>query len=102
MASPAGPGATTTPFEALLSMRSDSLGAMVRRLQIPKPPPTRKADMAAVIERHLSDASLRKLRNGLDDVQQQAVGETLQGPRGEFEPDRFQARTARCPRTSAR
>ena len=41
MPSPAGPGATTTPLEALLSMRSDSLGAMVRRLQIPRPPPTR-------------------------------------------------------------
>ena len=39
MPSLAGPGATTTPFEALLSMRSDSPGAMVRRLQIPRPPP---------------------------------------------------------------
>ena len=53
--------------------------------------------MAAVIERHLSGASLRKLRNGLDNVQQQAVGETLQGPRGEFEPDRFQARYGSLP-----
>ena len=50
MARPAGPGATTLS-EALLSMKSDSLGAMVRQLPIPKPRPTRKADMAAAVER---------------------------------------------------
>ena len=65
MARPAGPGATTLSA-ALLSMRGDNLAAMLRRLQTPTPRPTRKADMAAVIERHLSGASLRKLWDGLD------------------------------------
>lgn len=96
MARPAGPGATTLS-EALLSMKSDSLGAMVRQLPIPTPRPTRKADMAAVIKRHLSGASLRKLWDGLDAMQQRAVGEALYGPRGEFEPDRFQAKYGSLP-----
>lgn len=96
MARPVERGAATLS-EALLSMRGDDLGAMLRRLQTPKPRPTRKADMVAAIERHLSGASLRKLWDGLDDLQQLAVGETLYDPCGEFEPDRFQAKYGSLP-----
>ena len=96
MARPADPGATTLSA-ALLSMRGDNLAAMLRRLQTPTPRPTRKADMAAVIKRHLSGASLRKLWDGLDGLQQRAVGETLYDPNGEFDPDRFQAKYGSLP-----
>ena len=87
MARPAGSGATTLS-EALLSMRGDNLAAMLRRLQTPTPRPTRKADMAAVIERHLSGASLRKLWDGLDAIQQRKPPAFAWRPASAISPSR--------------
>ncbi len=53
---------------------------MVIWLSVPTPRPTRKDDMAAAIDRHLSGASLRRLWDDLDDIGQLAVREALQGP----------------------
>ena len=87
MARPADPGATTLS-EALLSMKRDSLGAMVRQLPIPTPRPTRKADMAAVIEHHHSGASLRKLWDGLDAMQQRKPPAFAWRPASAISPSR--------------
>lgn len=55
--------------DALASLSNDNLRAMMNPLAVPKPWPTRKADMAAVIESRLAGESLRRLWTDLDETQ---------------------------------
>ena len=52
---------------------------MVKRLAVPRPRPTRKAEMAAAVERHLGNAPFRQCWDGLDGIKQTAVREVLCG-----------------------
>ena len=85
-----------TLSEVLAWLNNDDLRVMVNWLSVPKPRPTRKADMVAAIARRLSGASLRCLWDGLDELQRLAVGEALHDPKG-YAPDRFRARYGALP-----
>ena len=52
MVRPAGPR-NATLSDALASLRSEDLRPMMSRLSVPKPRPTRKADMVAAVESRL-------------------------------------------------
>jgi hypothetical protein len=55
--------------------------------------PTRKAEIVALMVRHLEDAErLRELWRSLDTLQQAAVSEALASPEGRFDPERFHAK----------
>lgn len=82
--------------KALGALNNRDLAVMVRWLSVPKPPPTRKADMIAAIERRLGGASLRRLWDDLDEVQRLAVGEALHDAGG-FEAARFGAKYGAFP-----
>ena len=59
--------------------------------------PTRKAEIVAVLERHLTGKSLTRLWHDLDETQRLAVGETLYNPDGEFAETRFRAKYGAMP-----
>ena len=67
-------------------------------LPVPKPRPTRKADMAKAIEGYLHGSSLRTIWETLGEHQQLAVRETLHGFGGEFDPERFKAKYGKLPK----
>ncbi len=54
--------------------------------------PTRKADLVAVIIRHLDGERLRTVWQGLDELQRAAVAEVVHSSATEFPADRFQAK----------
>jgi hypothetical protein len=55
--------------------------------------PTRKAELVALILRHLEDADrLRQLWNSLDTLQQAAVAEVVHSPANQFDADGFRAK----------
>ncbi len=87
---------TPTLAKALAALSNHDLRVMVNWLSVPKPQPTRKADMVAAIEGRLAGASLRRLWDGLDELQRLAVGEALHDAEG-FEPERFEARYGALP-----
>ncbi len=87
--------------KALASLSNDDLRVMVNWLSVPKPRPTRKADMVAAIESRLAGASLRRLWDDLDEVQRLAVSEALHDAEG-FEADRFEAKYDAFPAGFAR
>ena len=82
--------------KALSWLNNDDLRVMVNWLSVPKPRPSRKADMIAAIERRLAGASLGCLWDGLDELQRLAVGEALHNANG-YEPDRFEAKYGALP-----
>ena len=86
-----------TLSDALASLRSDELRPMMSRLSVPKPRPTRKADMIAAIESRLAGGSLRGLWDNLDEIQQLAVSEALHDPHGGFHSTRFKAKYGALP-----
>jgi hypothetical protein len=59
--------------------------------------PTRKADIAAVIIRHLEGERLRTLWQCLDELQRAAVAEVVHSDSSQFAADRFRAKYGRDP-----
>ena len=82
---------TPTLAKALAALNNRDLRVMVNWLSVPKPQPTRKADMIAAIEGRLSGASLLRLWDDLDEVERLAVSEALHDTEG-FEAARFEAK----------
>jgi len=62
-----------------------------------QPVPTRKADLAAVIKRHLAGERLKTVWQGLDDLQRAAVAEVVHSSSTQFLADRFFAKYGRSP-----
>src|SRR5579871_2034491 len=81
---------------ALEAQTVDQLKPLVALLHTTERP-TRKADLVAVIIRHLEGDGLEKLWSQLDELQKAAVAETLYAPDGRFHPDRFRAKYAKDP-----
>ncbi len=65
--------------DALHLPNSEDAQRMMNWLAVPKPRPTRKAEMAAAICQRLAGDPLRRLWSNLDEIQQLAVRETLYG-----------------------
>ena len=86
-----------TLIEALMLINADELRPMLPHAGVPKPLPTRKADMAEAIARRLSGGLLRAAWDCLDATQQLAVGEVLHGHGGAFSANRFRARYGKLP-----
>ncbi len=84
-----------TVHEALDLLTVDKLKQLVALLPTNKRP-TRKADLAAVIEQHLVGEKLRALWEQLDDKQKLAVAETIYSE-GIFNADRFKAKYGALP-----
>ena len=59
--------------------------------------PTRKADLAAVIMRHLGGERLRTVWQSLDELQRAAVAEVVHSSSTAFSADRFRAKYGRDP-----
>ena len=59
--------------------------------------PTRKADIAAVIKRHLDGERLKAVWQDLDDLQRAAVAEVVHSSSTRFLADRFAAKYGRSP-----
>jgi hypothetical protein len=60
-------------------------------------PPSRKADIAAVIVRHLAGERLRTVWQGLDELQQAAVAEVVHSDSSRFDAARFRAKYGKDP-----
>lgn len=88
----------STVSEALLLLNAEDLRCLMNTLPVPKPRPTRKADMAKAIEGYLRGSSLRWIWETLDEQQQLAVRETLHGIDGEFNPEQFKAKYGKLPK----
>ena len=86
-----------TISEALSLLPGDALRPLMGLLPIARPLPTRKADMVAAIERHLSGSSLRELWDRLDETQQLAVSEALSDPHAILHPHPFKAKYGKLP-----
>ena len=86
-----------TLSDALALLRSEDLRPMMSRLSVPKPRPTRKADMVAAVENRLVGESLRRLWDDLDETQRFAVSEALHDPESGFHPKRFKAKYGALP-----
>ncbi len=78
-------------------LNGDLLRRMLKRLSIPKPHPTRKADMIAAISGRLTGDFLRYLWNLLDEIEQLAVREALFDPDRQLDRKRFLARYGALP-----
>jgi hypothetical protein len=59
--------------------------------------PTRKAEIAAVIKRHLDGERLKSVWQGLDELQRAAVAEVVHSSTSHFLADRFAAKYGRSP-----
>lgn len=59
--------------------------------------PTRKADLVSLIARHLDGERLRTLWDRLDEMQKQAVSETMYAADGMFHAEKFQAKYGSLP-----
>ena len=86
-----------TIAEALSLLPGDVLRPMMGLLPRARPLPTRKADMVAEIEHHLSGTSLEKLWDKLDGTQRLAVSEALDTPHGVFDQHQFKAKYGKLP-----
>ena len=75
----------------------DMLRKMVNQLPIPKPHPTRKADLIVAIVDKLTDDYLRELWDNLGEKEQLAVRETLYDPVGELDRKQFLAKYGALP-----
>ncbi|MCY4212039.1 MAG: helicase-associated domain-containing protein [Gammaproteobacteria bacterium] len=90
-------GVPQTLLEALREHNVDALRQLMKALSIPKPQPTRKADMVHVVaERMADDALLRDIWAQLDAPERMAVRETIHGD-GKFNAVRFQAKHGALP-----
>jgi hypothetical protein len=88
--------AIPTVHAALDLLTVDRLKQLVALLPTNKRP-TRKMDLAAVIEQYLVGEKLRALWEQLDDKQKLAVAETIYSVDGTFNADRFRAKYGALP-----
>lgn len=84
-------------LQALSLLQGEDLRRMVNWLSVPKPRPTRKHEMAAAVGKRLAGASLRRLWDDLDEIQQLAVREALYGSREGLAWRRFEAKYGERP-----
>lgn len=75
----------------------EHLKAMMQWLSPPKPWPTRKADLVEAVEGALHGESLRRIWDGLDDLEKLAVSEALHGDWG-YDRARFAAKYGAQPK----
>ena len=61
------------------------------------PVPTRKAELAHIVAKHLAGAGLRTAWQSLDELQKAAVAEVVHSPDTQFPADRSQAKYGRVP-----
>lgn len=90
-----------TLSEALNFLTVDQLKELIALLP-ETTKPTRKAELVAGLEHHLSGKPLRELWSSLDDTQQLAVRETLYSPDGRFDATRFRAKYGTMPNLGTR
>lgn len=86
-----------TLSDALMLIGVERIRPLLTLLSLPKPLPTRKADMVQAIVDRLSGRGLRHTWDRLDETQQLAVRETLHGADGSFDPARFQGKYGKLP-----
>ena len=91
------PGPDATLPEVLAQQSADHLRGLLALLPRERPRPTRKAELAAAIERRLAGDRLHELWSRLTRIQRHAVGEVLYGRDGAFHPSRFQAKYGSLP-----
>ena len=93
----AGTHAPLTLLDGLQEHTTDVLRRLMKALSVPKPLPTRKADMVqAVAVRMEDDALLSAIWEQLDPQEQMAVRETVHDD-GTFNPTRFLAKYGKLP-----
>ncbi len=85
-----------TLVEALQNQTVDTLRPMMALLSVPKPRPTRKADMVEMVHQRLEEG-LRDIWELLDDIERLAVREAVHG-NGLFDGARFHARYGASPK----
>jgi hypothetical protein len=76
-------------------MNADDLKRLAKHIN--QKIPTRKADIAAVIKRHLDGERLISVWQDLDDLQRAAVAEVVHSSSSHFLADRFAAKYGRSP-----
>jgi len=86
----------STVREALDMRTVDDLKKLAALLPGTSKPP-RKGELIDLIERHLSDDSLRKLWDQLDETQRLAVAETVHADSPVFQANRFKAKYGKSP-----
>ena len=86
-----------TLSEALNLLTIDQLQELIVLFPDDKTRPTRKADLVAMIERHLAGERLKEIWGRLDEIQQSAVSETLYGADGRFDARQFRAKYRAMP-----
>lgn len=92
-----------TYFDALEESTVEMLRPMMQALSIPKPQPTRKADIVQAIARRMEDdALLRVIWEQLDAQQQMAVRETVHDAGSSLDVTRFSAKHGGLPAGFAR
>jgi hypothetical protein len=92
-------GIPTLDMALLEFINSDDLKKLAALTE--EKPPTRKADLAAVIKRHLDGDRLRTVWQCLDELQRAAVAEVVHSSSTEFLADRFHAKYGRSPNWGA-
>ena len=92
-----GPRRDATLAEILGNESAGHLRSLLDCLPRERPRPTRKAEMAAAIERRLAGELLNKLWDRLNRYQRHAVGEVLYRTDGAFHPNRFRAKYGALP-----
>ncbi|MYB38328.1 MAG: hypothetical protein F4169_22135 [Gammaproteobacteria bacterium] len=86
-----------TLLEALQEQNAEVVRQLMKAVSIPKPQPTRKADMVqAIAERMADDSLLREIWAQLDALEQLAVRETIYN-HGKFDATKFQAKHGAVP-----
>ena len=83
---------------ALMTLNSEPLRRLLSVAMARKPYPTRKADMATVIDSCLTGSGLHALWNALDSLQQFAVAEATHDAFGLFRARRFEAKYGEMPK----
>ena len=82
---------------ALTSLRSEDLRLLLGVSPVPKPYPTRKADMAVALDKQMSGKALHMLWNALNPMQQAAVAEAVHDMHGRFNAQQFEAKYGDMP-----
>ena len=86
-----------TVREALMSLSSEALPRLLRIAKVPRPHPTRKAEMTTVLDKLLSGKSLRALWSALNPLQQTALAEAVCNRFGSFNGEQFRAKYGAVP-----
>lgn len=78
--------------------RVETVRPILKYLNLPKPWPSRKAEMIEAITARLLGDGARDLWRSLDETQQLAVREAVHGPKGGFDQDSFSAKYGKLPK----